>query len=530
MAIYYATCSVISAGSAQSVVASAAYQASEKLVREADGKTKDYRHSHNEVMWKEGILLPEYAPAKFADRSTLWNNVEAFELKKNRNAQFARRWIFALPKEIPVRDYERIVREFCQKVFVARGMIIDYAIHLNEGNPHFHVLTTMRPLKKDGSWGSKAKKVFDLDARGDRIPVLDKKGNQKKERNGKRIWKSHKECATNWDAKETLASIRTAWADAENHALQKFGFSIRISEKAYEEQGIDRIPQVKMGAAAAMEKRGTRTMIGDINRVIRKRNEVTKMLESMVDDLAYNKEIIQQRKIEIVRLEKQIQENEVILQKQAQEEAAKKQAEQKRELEKWKKQRMEEAAKKQKMPPSDATAFTVIDVSKASPKVQDAVCQELESMGIEHYGAYDLTYRIAAAQDAKGDIYLFPSERKDVGWKPGQQISFGDLRMQFSKMKENGDARAAVIAAAGKSATSAYRSSEESGKGRSSGGGGMTIAQNEHPSSQRPKEKDDLGIVNLIATSKKDAPEDWIFLSETEKEDMKNNMAAIDRL
>ena len=67
-----------------------------------------------------------------------------------------------------------------QQQFVAKGMIADLAIHVpdKEGgipNPHFHVLTTMRPLNADGSFGAKQRREYVLDENSDR--VRDENGN-----------------------------------------------------------------------------------------------------------------------------------------------------------------------------------------------------------------------------------------------------------------------------------------------------------------------------------------------------------------
>ena len=32
------------------------------------------------------------------------------------------------------------------------------------GNPHVHIMLTVRPLKENGAWGAKCRKAYDLDA------------------------------------------------------------------------------------------------------------------------------------------------------------------------------------------------------------------------------------------------------------------------------------------------------------------------------------------------------------------------------
>ena len=122
----------------QSAVAAAAYQSGEKLFCEYDQQVKHYPEKrgivHNE------ILLPPNAPQEYADRNTLWNAAEAVE--KQWNSQLARRWVLTIPREIPPDQYAVLVREFCQKQFVSKGMIADFAIHDPHPpghNPHAYV-------------------------------------------------------------------------------------------------------------------------------------------------------------------------------------------------------------------------------------------------------------------------------------------------------------------------------------------------------------------------------------------------------
>ena len=65
------------------------------------------------------------------------------------------------------------------------------------------------------------------------------------------------------------------------------------------------------------------------------------------------------------------------------------------------------------------------------------------------------------------------------------------------------------------------------------GGGGMTYPTPDNNIRQIARAlspEDDTGMVNLVVTSKPDAPDDWNLLSETEKEDRKNDLANLDRL
>ena len=109
----------------QSAVAGAAYQSGEKLFSEYDQKTKNYSGKRG-ILYTE-IMLPSHAPPEYANRETLWNSVETAE--KQWNAQLARRFVLALPKEVPPEQYPQMVRDYCEKQFVSKGMIADFAIH-----------------------------------------------------------------------------------------------------------------------------------------------------------------------------------------------------------------------------------------------------------------------------------------------------------------------------------------------------------------------------------------------------------------
>ena len=144
--------SMISRGKSKSAVASAAYISCEKLTNEWDGVTHDY-HNKKGLLHSQ-IYLPENIPKEFQDRSFLWNSVELNE--KASNAQLARNFIIALPKELSFEENKNLITDFMQENFVSKGMIADLAIHdeSNEGNNniHAHIMTTLRPINEKGQW------------------------------------------------------------------------------------------------------------------------------------------------------------------------------------------------------------------------------------------------------------------------------------------------------------------------------------------------------------------------------------------
>ena len=271
IAIYHWNIGIVSRGKGKSAVAAAAYRSGEKLTNEWDGMTHDYTRKGGVVHTE--IMLPPHAPPSFADRSTLWNSVELYE--KAGNAQLAREIDAALPIELSREEQIRLVREYCSSQFVSRGMCVDYAIHdTDKGNPHCHIMLTMRPFDERGAWTAKSKKEYDLDENGERIRLPSGR------------YKTHKIDLTGWNDKDNTLLWRKAWADYTNDFLERNGSPERIDHRSNAERGIDEIPTVHMGVAACqMEKKGIVTEKGELNRNIQKANRLVREIRAQIGKL-----------------------------------------------------------------------------------------------------------------------------------------------------------------------------------------------------------------------------------------------------
>ena len=109
-------------------------------------------------------------------------------------------------------------------------MCADIALHdKNDGNPHCHILLTMRPLNEDTTWRAKSKKEY----------ILDKNGIQDK-----------------------------------------------VDHRSYQRQGIEQIPTIHLGVSATqMEKKGIATDRGNINREIKHQNMILKEISRRIKAL-----------------------------------------------------------------------------------------------------------------------------------------------------------------------------------------------------------------------------------------------------
>ena len=271
IAIYHCSIKIVSRGKGKSAVAAAAYRSGEKLTNEWDGLTHDYTKKGGVV--HSEILLPAHAPPAFSDRSTLWNSVELSE--KSNNAQLAREVEIALPVELSGEEQTRLVREYCSSQFVSKGMIADFNLHdTGGGNPHAHILLTMRPLDEKGAWLPKSKKEYVLDENGEKIRLLSGR------------YKTRKVDLVDWNNRENAEVWRRAWADLANEYLAQNNRPERIDHRSYERQGIDQIPTVHVGVSATqMEKKGIVTERGELNRSIKAANRILREIRRLVRGL-----------------------------------------------------------------------------------------------------------------------------------------------------------------------------------------------------------------------------------------------------
>lgn len=259
MALYHNSTKIISRSSGRSAVGASAYRSGEKIYNEYDGIDHDFSRKQG-VVYSE-VMLPQQAKEEFKNRATLWNEVEKIE--KAKNSQLAREVEVALPKELSRAEQIQLVKSYVQDNYVKNGMCADINIHDKEdGNPHAHIMLTVRPIESNGEWGAKSKKEYLLDENGQKIKL---KSGQ---------YKSKKIETTNWNRKEFLQSYREDWANKINQKLKEVGINQRVDHRSYEEQGIEKVPTIHEGATARkMEQRGKISDRMEINRKIKEINE-----------------------------------------------------------------------------------------------------------------------------------------------------------------------------------------------------------------------------------------------------------------
>ena len=211
MAIYHLHVKVIGRKAGSSAVASAAYRSGSRLRDERLDRSHDFSAKRGVV--HSEIMLPENAPEAWSDRERLWNDVEAFEVRKD--AQLAREVEFAIPREMTQAQGIELARDFVRGEFVDRGMIADLNVHWDMAEdgmpkPHAHVMLTMRAVDEHG-FGQKVR---------------------------------------DWNRTEMVERWRERWAELANERLAKLDIDARIDHRSLEAQGIAMEPQSQIGAPA----------------------------------------------------------------------------------------------------------------------------------------------------------------------------------------------------------------------------------------------------------------------------------------
>lgn len=246
MAVPHFSVSVVARGSGHSAVLSAAYRHCAKMDYEREARTIDYRAKQG-LLHEEFVIpadAPEWLRSMIADRSVagasepFWNKVEAFE--KRSDAQLAKDVTIALPLELTAQQNIALMRDFVEQHIRSKGMVADWVYHDASGNPHVHLMTTLRPLTEDG-FGAK------------KVAVLGPDGNPIRNDAGRKVYEL-------WaGSTDDFNSFRDGWFACQNRHLALAGLDIRVDGRSFEKQGIDLEPTIHLGVGTkAIERKADR--------------------------------------------------------------------------------------------------------------------------------------------------------------------------------------------------------------------------------------------------------------------------------
>ena len=97
--------------------------------------------------------------------------------------------------------------------------------HIEKELSLIHILTTMRPLNPDGTWGQKQRREY----------LLDEDGNRIRDKTGDYMFNAVH--TTDWHEPETPEHWREQWAAAVNTKFEEKGLDVRIDHRSYVRQG-----------------------------------------------------------------------------------------------------------------------------------------------------------------------------------------------------------------------------------------------------------------------------------------------------
>lgn len=258
MAIYHLSTKPVKRSSGRSATASSAYRAGVEL----KDKRSDTKHDYTK---RSGVVTADCFAVKdnkkvSLSRGELWNKAE--EAERRKDARTAREIVINLPHELDKDARIKLVDDFAQSVAKKYDCGIDYAVHLpdkqgDQRNHHAHILMTTRAIELDQNGAIELTDKTSLELSNRKLKELELPKTQ-----------------------EQIKALRGEWAQLTNERLAEHGIDARIDHRSLEEQGIDKQATVKMGwRATAMERRGIRTDVGDLNRLITADNAQRKDLK-----------------------------------------------------------------------------------------------------------------------------------------------------------------------------------------------------------------------------------------------------------
>lgn len=333
MAIYHFDRNGVSPAAGSSAVKASAYISGATVFRELTASKCSYRRAERVVA--HGVKLPEAAPDEYRDPETLWNAAEAAQ---QGNECYAHRENMALPIELASIDgeFERLMEDYAERVVKETGHAVEWAIHDDgNGNMHAHELESdlavgergfERPTERKNvkcylcrkpgggdTWVDAAdwkgwarpegyEKVFNFndgvqrtmsEAKAAGLGKGDRKSRNPVSMVVTRDWADARKAA-----KSALVERRKLWAVCVNEALERNGFSERVSHLSNAERGLEEEPTRHLGYRAnAMEREAMRraerdgaeyspvTRIGRENEEIRARNAEAAAMRGIEENL-----------------------------------------------------------------------------------------------------------------------------------------------------------------------------------------------------------------------------------------------------
>lgn len=237
MAIFHLTTKIHGLGSDPKLNAlrSYAYRSGTKIVDSVTGRVYNFTSKQSEVVLTETITPTEFIPDWMKDGVQLWGALQTLEEGGRVDAQIFREIESSLPIELGIDEWKTIIHRFIREQLTSKGIICSFSVHLKPGNPHVHMMTTLRDIEGG---------MFLNKNRG-------------------------------WNKVSFVRELRESWARHTNETLEAAGLDVRITHKSFADLGIEREASVHVGPVhlgkrneAYKAKREARKQHNDRARVI----------------------------------------------------------------------------------------------------------------------------------------------------------------------------------------------------------------------------------------------------------------------
>ena len=212
-----------------------AYRSGTKIIDPVTGSIYNFTSKQSEVVLTETITPTEFIPDWMKDGVQLWRTVQTREEQDRKDAQIFREIEASLPIELGLHEWTTIIRKFIREQLTSKGVICSFSIHQKPGNPHVHIMTTLRDIE------------------------------------GGMFFKKNRD----WNRVSFVHELRESWGRHVNEALEAAGLDERITHKSFADLGIEREASVHVGPVhlgqrneAYKAKREARKQHNDRARVI----------------------------------------------------------------------------------------------------------------------------------------------------------------------------------------------------------------------------------------------------------------------
>lgn len=185
-----------------------AYRSGTKIIDPVTGSIYNFTSKQSEVVLTETITPSEFISDWMKDGAQLWRSVQTFEEEGGRaDAQIFRELEMSLPIELGIDAYTTIIRRFIREQLTSKSIICSFSVHLKPGNPHVHMMTTLRDIE------------------------------------GGMFLKKNRD----WNKVSFVHELRESWSRHVNETLEAAGLDVRITHKSFADLGIEREASVHVG-------------------------------------------------------------------------------------------------------------------------------------------------------------------------------------------------------------------------------------------------------------------------------------------